>query len=1066
MMLDELLRDEKTTPTRMRPKRPPRPRPRIIRPLLTSPNHAFQRRHASFATESESTSETALPDISAFSRIERRIQRFQRIAQLPLAEVNLHHLWRTYESVKNYDMSLPSKMNFLDKYLSAAEMQYQSKSENLMDELNVPAENALGILDDLKQAITPGSRFDHWRLCLLARAYALRGDLEAATDVICEADDKFVALPLAFKTGTAYAYNMILTSIRRYSGNVRAMEYIGDHWERLYFYLYIKMTGHDKHPQRNAGESLRATATRVAAEITEPLPFLQKKNWNRKRREDIGCFFIQALSDVHFGTEAHEVLLEMQQLDLNVDRKYKFMIIRSLAQRTPTMSSAIALYKSIPPNSEHDLFYYQLGLHLYARQGDVEAFQGCFDKICAVAEPSADEIASLIHGHGMAGNAEAAEDVFKGFFPVDENGNRMNSPRITHYAAVINAHARKGADQKALSFWLNDLSKAGLAPNEFIFTSIINAFATVGDFESAMAVLDQMRRAGVRPNAVTYTIVITLLAHRQDPMGAEAVFKRALKEGVVPDNRMIVSVMNAHVEGGSWMGVIRAYDYLIAARVTALSLEVYNTLMKAYVLIGAPFSVVYKFFKRLERTKAKPDSYTYSLLVQSACDAGLMDIAADIYYDMKERASYELNADVNVYILTILMAGFLQHGDTIRAQGVHREMQELGINPSPITYRTILQAYANERSKESLEIAERYIKTLIDVPEKERTWKRPKYDSSSALQHLYGPVMHGWSRMKSPEDVERVLQELQNSGETPTLGNLTALLDVYRLTFNIDAVREIWPDILKLGLKFTAKDWMAPEDNPLQTTRGVRGNVLCVPLSIYIDALSCAGEHTTIASVWKDLRGQGFSFDSHNWNHLAVAMVRAGQVERAFEVIERVIIPYQELSINSRKPRDRSPSSPLLSDALAEKQEEDEEEEDVPSVPAVRSVHRQIAAKLSSARTRDMEDFQREADHSDDFAYHLHILHQISPSWALWKAHKATISVLLMALNSLHQGRLVRPVNTDEEYDDEDDSSQARDMLNRIYNNYPKTLQLVLELDEKERERLSSDEYREQYNLE
>ncbi|KAG5732183.1 hypothetical protein E4T56_gene9188, partial [Termitomyces sp. T112] len=123
MMLDELLRDEKTTPTRMRPKRPPRPRPRIIRPLLTSPNHAFQRRHASFATESESTSsETALPDISAFSRIERRIQRFQRIAQLPLAEVNLHHLWRTYESVKNYDMSLPSKMNFLDKYLSAAEM--------------------------------------------------------------------------------------------------------------------------------------------------------------------------------------------------------------------------------------------------------------------------------------------------------------------------------------------------------------------------------------------------------------------------------------------------------------------------------------------------------------------------------------------------------------------------------------------------------------------------------------------------------------------------------------------------------------------------------------------------------------------------------------------------------------------------------------------------------------------------------------------------------------------------------------------------------------------------------
>ncbi|KAG6903397.1 hypothetical protein C0995_005420 [Termitomyces sp. Mi166 len=1063
MMLDELSHDEKTAPSKTRPKRPPKPRPRIMRPLLMSPHYAFQRRNVSHATESDSESppDRDLPSTSEFSKHEQRIQRFQRITQLPRSEVDLDHAWNVYRASKQYDLPLSTKMSFVDKYISAAELRYQSSSsENSADDIDSLGENALSILDDLKSDISPGSRFDQWRLTLQTRALALRGDYEGATKVLRDADH--IPLSPQLKLGITYAYEMILTSIIRRGGNVRAMEYIGDQWKGIFPHIRLSAFGTNTEGRQRV-VSLRKLATHIAAEIDEPLPFLEKEGWDKKRREDIGTFFIVALSGADLATEGLEVFSAMQRLNLDVPRKFQFMLIRSLARRNASMSTALDMYKSIY-QSEKDLPYLRLGVYLYARKGDIEALEDCFNKVKALAAPGVDDIASLIHGYAMTYDVKRAEETFEEFFPCDENGKRTNSPRISHYAAVINAHARKEAcDQKRISFWLKDLANADMVPNEFVFTIVLNAFAAAGDFESTMALLGQMREAGIRPNVVTYTIVITLLAHRKDPVGAEAVFKRALKEGVTPDNRMIVALMNAHVEGGSWQGVIRAYDYLMAARVTAFSLEVYNTLMKAYVLIGAPFNIVYKFFKRLERTKVKPDAYTYSLLVQSACDAGLMKIAADIYYDMRERRTLDRNLDANVYILTILMAGFLQHGDNVRAQKVYREMLELGINPSPITYRAILQAYGNERSKKSLEIAEQFIKSLVAVPEEERTWKKPKYDSLSALHHLYGPVIHGWARMQSPEDVERVFQDLQNSGGTPSIGTLTALMDVYRRTFNIDAVREIWPSIQELGLKFTSKDWMTPEDGPSEITRGIRGNILCVPLSIYIDALSAAGEHSEIAGIWKDLRGRGFSFDSHNWNHLSVAMVRAGEVERAFEVIERVIIPYQELSINSRKMRDRSPSSPLLSDALTEGQEEEEEE--VPSVPAVRSVNRQTAAKISRSRTRDMEGFQIDEDHNDDFAYHLHILHQISPSWATWKAHKATLSVLLMAFNSLHDGRLVRPTGTTKEYEDEDESSNAREMLHRIYSKCPKTIQLVLEHDEKEREMLTSEEYNERYNL-
>ncbi|KAG6884763.1 hypothetical protein C0993_008460 [Termitomyces sp. T159_Od127] len=1058
-MLDELAQGDEGASAKRKGKRPQKLRSRIARSALAYQSHTLQRRHVSFATETAPAPATALPAVSELTKHEHRIQRFQRMIHLPRSELDLELAWRTYEQVSRYQLPTPTVMSFLEKYISAAELRYESKvSEESNHELAALAENALAILRDLEFTIAPASRFDQWRLCLLARALALRGEFAGATNALVDAGR--IELPFLFRTGIVAAYDMILTSLVRYEGNSRAMEFIGDNWETISRYMRYKVFGPGTASFKRVVEFLKTTATRIAAEITEPLLFLEKEGWDKKRREDVGCFFIQALSNTNFSTEGCEVYALMQRLGLNVHRRFQFMLIRSLARRPATMSAAIEMYKSTL-HTQNDLLYERLGLYLYARDGDTAAFESCYNKIRELGTPIPEDTSSLIHGYGMASDVERAEEVFEELFAYGADGKRANNPGIQHYAAVINAHARKeDINQERITFWLADLAKADKVPNEFVFTIVLNAFAAAGDLDSTMGVLKEMRKAGIKPNAVTYTIVITLLAHRKDPLGAEAVFKRALKEGIVPDNRMIVALMNAHVEGGSWKGVIRAYDYLMTARVTALSLEVYNTLMKAYVLIGAPFNVVYGFFKQLERSKAKPDAYTYALLVQSACDAGFMSIAADIYYDLKEGKRPDWNVDVNVFILTILMAGFLQRGDKVRALGVYREITELGITPTPITLRTILQTYGHEMSKESMEIAEQFVKSLVDVPKEERTWKKPKYDSLTALHHLYGPVLSGWSRMKSPEDTERVLQELQSAGAEPSLGNLTTLLDVYRRTFNIDAVHEIWPDIQALGLKMTSRDWMTPGDGPPETTRGIKGNVLCVPLSIYLDALSAAGQHSEIAKVWKDLRSRGFSFDSHNWNHLAVAMVRAGDAERAFEVVERVIIPYQELSITFRQSRDSNPSSPLLSDV----EEQPDDDEKPPSVPALRGFKRHAVATISGTQTKDMGDFDEDA-HRNDPAYHLHILHQISPSWAAWKAHRATLTVLLSTVINLSQGRLIRPIGETIEYQDKDEPSKAQEVLRRIYEKYPKTVELVLKHNDQEKQRLLSDEYNELYNV-
>ncbi|KAG6821494.1 hypothetical protein H0H93_000002 [Arthromyces matolae] len=1062
MMLEELL----TTPKIPFPtlsqlalsNKKPKPRARLFR---SSPDLSMQRWHSSSSNAIETSDRTFA--ISSFGRNEQRIQKFQALTSVHRKDLNLEEAWNTYQDIRDLELPLSSLMAFVDHFCKAAEETYR-KSTATDEELRLLGQRLDSMIDDLSTFIKyPGTKADLWRLAIRSRAFSMQGDYKTALENLHSATD--IPLPEYNRTPIPYAYRSLMLALQRSKGKEEAMKFLGDEWSNVARYLDstapVKLEG----PPLSAARQFRTLAERLAIELDDPFKIIEQEHWDKKRREGVGCFFILSYLHQHLPLESRELLFRLKTRNYDIPMRFQLLLIRYLSKSAGSRRAALDIYNSLKP-TQHDLLEYKsTGIILYSRMGNVKYMEECFEEVKKLAAPSEETITSLIHGYGIAGLPERSTDIFEEYFPIDEmTGKRKMTPSTSAYAAIIDAHSRRHPiDHTAISKWLADLASQGHTPNQIIFTIVLNAFAAEGDLNSAMKVLEQMREANVQPNAVTYTIIITLLAHRKDPAGAESIFKLALKEGVKIDNRMIVAIMNAHVEGNSWRGVIRAYDYLAASQHIGLSLEVYNTLMKAYVLIGAPFNIVYRFFKRLEQTRTKPDAYTYALLVQSACDAGLMGIAADIYYDMEQafRENPHRNLEANYYVLTILMAGFLRQGDKVKAKGVYDEMLDLGINPSPITYSTILSAYGNEKSEESMRIAEEFIKTLVAVPEKMRTWTKPKYDLVTPLHHLYGPVMTAWARMKSPDNVERVYQEMLEAGAPPSPGTLTALMDVYRRTFNVGAVMEIWPQIKELGLNLTSKDWMPEEDNP-KDGRGLRGNILTVPLSIYIDALSSCGEHLEIASVWKDLRARGFSFDSHNWNHLTVALVRAGEVERAFEVLERVIIPYQELSITSENTRNRNPKSPLMTDAV------NDEEGDASAVSKFRD--RRIAAQLTAKHTRDIEGF-RIGDETPtyDFAYHLHILHQISPAWASWKAHRATLSVLLLAFNRLHDGSLVhatQPNGSRDRHPIANEAQMARDILSRIYSNYPKTVQLVLEHNDKEKHYLTPEQYKEKYRWE
>ncbi|KIM91205.1 hypothetical protein PILCRDRAFT_59320 [Piloderma croceum F 1598] len=1053
---NRLLMMTEVIPTRHRSirRQPPHPA-RSIRHspsvLTVAGTHVSQRRHASNTSDSPPS-----PPPSKSNLEEIAWQKF--LWHMNSAEeFDIRTVWHTFDALGSKRDSLKPEdiLLFIEKSVTHVERLYYRTDP--FDFLHTWGYRIRPLLDDVGNQITPLSTLDHWHRCLQIRAMALTGDTKQATSAVSKlqsfVDEEHMVRLLV-------AYESLVKSIWRHYDAYRVLDFLVLEWKSLGSHLirrsakgYSKDLGHQSH-------CLRRTAHDIIETIAEPAIVLaERRHWIENRRFRTGQLFMEVLCTRDLPEDGLAVLEEMERQSISVPMSIKLTLVRALV-RTDAFEQANALFRSLTPKTtknSHFKYYVSTGLYLFAHQGDVGRVQEKWIQLEEHGWISTADVAMVLYVYAVRGSTEEVVRLFDEFFIAPGSDDTVIIPNIVHYTIVIYAHAQR-SDFDGMNAWLETMSKAGITPDEYVYSVILKSFAKRGEVDSLASVLDQMRSADMQPSVILYTSAITLLAQRRDPVGAEALYKRAIEEGVVPDRHMVTALMNAHVEAASWQGVIRAFDYLKSspARHMRLSIEVYNTLFKAYVLIGAPFDIVSNLFSKLEGTRIRPNSYTFALLIQSACDAGRMDIASEIFQKMDNQTRHrELNIHINAYVLTIIMAGFLRINDKVRAKSVYDDMRARKIQPHSMTFAAILKAYGNENTEESLRIAENFLSSLIDA--KEIPWVQPTGGHSSALEHIYRPLMDVYARQEKPEEVERHLQKMLDAGGEATLGVLTALLHAYCRSGRIASALQVWPQIFQLGLRYFRTDSLfssqnkaqdEDEDEESQTKR--QANILCVPLSIYMDALSAAGMHLEIAAVWKKMSMHGFTFDSQNWNHLAIALARAGEPERAFEVLEKVILPYQQRSREILAERNQQPENPLT----FEPSDKDKKTDVEPAFegPSHDRERRAIAVKIA---TQQSKFGQLDAGHENDFAHSLHILHQVSPSWSIWRPNSVTLSLLGRVLASLESGVPVRPMKPYQKIQRVDQAEEweqrrarvnlAADILHRICRDFPHAVRAVKE---------------------
>lgn len=959
---------------------------------------------------------------------------------------DLDDAWNAYQTLIDSDdhrhLQPLDVLNFAQKLSAAIEASGENNGDvSFFQEWGTK----LAALDQwLESKFEKYSSEDLIRLELVAKACAFLGELDHAIVATHELSNLLVDK----RRGEVLdVYRTIIRSMALRRDSKDVLDFVIAEWAHIGIHLLPLSLRSQDWDTDVGSSSLQDTIYSILADMPDAAFLLsQRRHWDWETRQRMAVLLLDVYCWEALADDAYLLLKEMRRQRLSIQVDLQLQVVRALV-RADSFIRANELYTTISSTTDtRHKFFISTGMFLAAHQGDLFRAEEYYTQLCDSQWTTSRDKAMLMHAYAVAGRVGKVVELFHEFFPDLENLPRASKPSIVHYTIVVYAHAER-ADYDGLNFWLQAMSKAGLVPDIYVYSIILKSFAMRGEVESVSAVLDQMRAAKIMPTRVLYTTVISLLAHRRDPVSAEAIYKRALREGISPDRKLVTSLMNAHVEAGSWAGVVRVFDYLKSSRTPRLrlSVEVYNTLLKAYVLIGAPFHVVSGIFRKLEALGVQPDDRMYTLIIQSACDGGYMNIANKIFAEM-EAAAKEWHASdrVDAFVMTIIMAGHLRLGDKHSAKAVYDDMCDRGIQPTSTTFYHILRAYGNESTEESMQIAEKFLKTVMAGEPSERLWVPPQ-TRAAALEHVYGPLMLAYAKADKPEEVERIFQSMLDAGGEPSLCSLSMLLDAYRRSGDIEAVRALWRQVWQLALRFSKTDSLFEgEDENACDPMKRQGSLLCVPLSIYIDALSAAGEHSAIAEMWGKTRSHGFSFDSHNWNHLAVALVRAGEPERAFEIVERVLLPYQRQSEAVLRDRDISPDSPLTFDINPA-----DVSKPASQAPMHRSERRAYQSKIATKRSGDMLDTDPA---SHDFAHPLHVLHQISPSWDVWRPHRAVMDLLSGVLRHLKSGMTVQPVGDNSSTPQAPDPKSndiftretlAREMLERIYLNCPDTIQAI-----------------------
>lgn len=474
--------------------------------------------------------------------------------------------------------------------------------------------------------------------------------------------------------------------------------------------------------------------------------------------------------------------------------------------------------------------------------------------------------------------------------------NLPNNPEALHWLLRLYSPRATTPKYKPKVEWLVQRLKDLSLEDRRYFHILLEWYADKGETQPALLAFSEFLSQGGRPDIETFSTLLRLFSRLTDMRNVDRMVQAAIESGQTLTGEFCAKVLDAGIRSQDYLTVARRYTGF-PAHIKSHP-EVVSAILRAFVFLAVPYDFVLRFFRRMPN----PVVRQWHSLILSACDIGRMDVAESLLHEMYSRNGEDSNAPrPDVYIYTSLMHGYLRLGEKLRAKDVYDEMMIKCYFPTGVTYSMILSSYiAGRPDASTAEQAHAFAMSIYNLarqgnlPEKGEALKRVPF-------LLFGRLIALSGKLKRWVQAQRYY-DLATRDSAPTIELKTTLLQVHRLEGATDKVVALWNEIYLQAQAHTGLSPDDPSSGVASKSRMAMSNILCMPLSITLDALGSAGRYHEMVQLWASVNRAGYGVDASNWNHYAIALARSGDLEAAFWIVDRILLRrYERVKRRARK---------------------------------------------------------------------------------------------------------------------------------------------------------------------
>eukprot|EP01018_Ginkgo_biloba_P022430 Gb_00259 [translate_table: standard] len=280
----------------------------------------------------------------------------------------------------------------------------------------------------------------------------------------------------------------------------------------------------------------------------------------------------------------------------------------------------------------------------------------------------------LVTMYTECGYTEDAHQVF----------DKMLTRNVISWTAIIGGYERNGFSKKALHLF-EEMQLACVRPNQFTFTSVLKACASLTDLKQGKQVHAWVNKTGLESHSFVRTALVNMYAECGIIHDAQKVFDKFSEQDAQLWSAMIVGyAQNGYGE--------EAVNLLCKIQLVCMKKNsfTFSSILKACVSVGA-LEQGKQIHAHAVKTGFEPDVFVGSSLVDMYAKCGSLEHACQMFNAMPHR---------NVVSWNAMVTGYSQNGNCDEALKLFWQMQRVGMKPDKFTFVSALGACAALSSME------------------------------------------------------------------------------------------------------------------------------------------------------------------------------------------------------------------------------------------------------------------------------------------------------------------------------------------------------------------------------